>query len=131
MSDYLADDGTGICRSCRNVIASRALAARIGVREHAARGLCRLCYRHGDNPKPVFERDQPAWMSQAVCRGRDPEIWFPLPADTETHEAARRICGTCPVAGICLADAIATKDPNGIRGGYTGDERRALVGAVA
>jgi WhiB family redox-sensing transcriptional regulator len=131
VSDYLAADGTGICRSCRTVIASRALAARIGVREHTARGLCRLCYRHGADPAPVFERDEPAWMAEAVCRGRDPEIWFPLPADAETHEAARRICATCPVMIACLNDALAYGEKAGIRGGLTADERRILTGAVA
>ena len=67
-----------------------------------------------------------AWRRRAACarRGVDPELFFPEKGGRV--EPAKRICARCPVRDDCLADAIATRDEFGIRGGTTPGERRRL-----
>jgi WhiB family transcriptional regulator, redox-sensing transcriptional regulator len=72
------------------------------------------------------------WFDAAACKGRDGSIFFP-PTVTEKKEdrllreaAAKAICQACPVKDRCLTDAMTKRDFNGIWGGLTEDERRAL-----
>lgn len=72
------------------------------------------------------------WMTDALCRSVDPEIFFPI-SEHPTCDAvrlARSICSTCPVREPCLGWAL-TNQPYGIAGGYTTDERTALRKAAA
>ena len=51
-------------------------------------------------------------------------------------DAARRVCGQCPVTHECLEFALGTNQESGVWGGLSEDERRALkrrarVGASA
>lgn len=70
------------------------------------------------------------WMSQGACQGEDPEIFFPIattgPA-LDQISAAKAICRRCAVRQPCLSYAAATMQ-DGIWGGTTRDERRALRG---
>jgi WhiB family redox-sensing transcriptional regulator len=50
----------------------------------------------------------------------------PERGDTFSGQVALTICRTCPVRVECLAEAVALGDVEGIRGGLTADERRAL-----
>jgi WhiB family transcriptional regulator, redox-sensing transcriptional regulator len=63
------------------------------------------------------------WSQHAICRGEDPDIFFPAYGDPGTR--ARRICANCPVQIDCLQYAI-TADEWGIWGGLDGEQRRAL-----
>ena len=71
-----------------------------------------------------------AWRENARCAGHDePEFFYPNPTvrDDRTTPAAREAkayCEPCLVRAECLADALATEDWHGIRGGLTGEERR-------
>jgi WhiB family redox-sensing transcriptional regulator len=72
------------------------------------------------------------WNDAAACKGRDTSVFFP-PNVTEKKEdrllreaAAKAMCQGCPVKDVCLADAMTKRDFNGIWGGLTEDERRAL-----
>ncbi|MHB2023919.1 MAG: WhiB family transcriptional regulator [Mycobacteriales bacterium] len=54
------------------------------------------------------DRELPCW---AV----DPELFF---ADSpEEVEAAKAVCGCCPVQAACLASALARAEPWGVWGG--------------
>ncbi|GAB3166973.1 hypothetical protein GCM10027059_26790 [Myceligenerans halotolerans] len=60
------------------------------------------------------------WREDARCLDEDPELFFFV--DEERGEPKRRhiaearaVCRECPVAMQCLADALATKERNGIR----------------
>lgn len=64
------------------------------------------------------------WMTRAVCRQVDPEIFFGEAGRWEAD--AKRICGRCPVRDQCLQDAQARNEEWGIWGGLTPAERRAL-----
>lgn len=62
------------------------------------------------------------WANRAACRGL-PTGWF-FPDRGEPVADAQAVCATCPVAGDCLAWAVAVPEKMGIWGGTTGRTRR-------
>jgi len=70
------------------------------------------------------------WRTQAACRGRDPELFFPVHRKRGSAgyraAAAKRICAGCPVSGECLGWAIRHGEDWGIWGGLNELERRQL-----
>ena len=87
---------------------------------------------------PATVRDQlrtqieRGWGGEAVCASEwvDPDWWF-ASADDPDQEAARGICGACPVRRSCLAHALVTSEPDGIWGGFDDSERAWLRLALA
>jgi WhiB family transcriptional regulator, redox-sensing transcriptional regulator len=74
------------------------------------------------------------WRDQAACRRADPELFFPVSeADPAAHQIwqAKQICDACPVEGPCLAWALRNSVTDGIWGGSTQSERRALLGHLS
>jgi len=75
--------------------------------------------------------DSSQWRERAACRRSDPELFFPV---TETGPSqlqigqAKQICQACPVQRTCLAWALRNSVTDGIWGGSTQIERRALLG---
>ena len=65
------------------------------------------------------------WMQRGLCREIPPAVFFP--SDGVGVEAARRICANCPVKEPCLEYALATREKEGVWGGFTARERRRLV----
>jgi WhiB family redox-sensing transcriptional regulator len=69
------------------------------------------------------------WRQHAVCRGEDPELFFPIghtgPALRQTEEA-KAVCRRCPVMSDCLAWALESGQDAGVWGGLGEHERRAL-----
>ena len=66
-----------------------------------------------------------AWIESAACASTDPALYY---ADNATDtRAAVRVCGGCPVAVECRANAIATGDNWGVQGGLTESQRWRLV----
>ena len=69
-----------------------------------------------------------SWMSSGACLQADPELFFPIAAvagpGARQAEAAKAVCGRCPVRKNCLSFALEAM-PEGIWGGTTPDERRA------
>jgi WhiB family redox-sensing transcriptional regulator len=73
------------------------------------------------------------WLRRAACVGEDPELFFPVGTSGPAQEeiaAAKRICARCPVAGPCLAWALATGQTSGVWGGTGEEERAALLRVV-
>jgi WhiB family redox-sensing transcriptional regulator len=70
-----------------------------------------------------------SWQYEAACRGRDPELFFPVgsigPA-LQQLQKAKQVCGRCPVQSICLEWAIRAGIDHGVWGGMSEDERRSL-----
>jgi WhiB family transcriptional regulator, redox-sensing transcriptional regulator len=66
----------------------------------------------------------------AACQRVDPELFFPVsaigPARAQVAQA-KAICAGCGVRKICLDYALATRQPHGVWGGMTEDERRVAV----
>lgn len=74
-------------------------------------------------PSGVAPEYQP-WMDEAVCAQVDPELFFP--EKNGNAAPARRLCGTCPVAGECLEFALTNGERFGVWGGLSERERRKL-----
>jgi len=73
--------------------------------------------------------DTAAWRSRASCRDSNPELFFPIGSTgnaLEHIEAAKGVCGACPVQPECLEFALATNQEAGVWGGATEEERRKL-----
>ncbi len=74
------------------------------------------------------------WRHHALCRNEDPELFFPIgtagPAAVQV-EQAKVVCQRCPVVSDCLTWAIETGQDNGVWGGTSEDERRALARRTA
>jgi WhiB family redox-sensing transcriptional regulator len=65
------------------------------------------------------------WRDRAACRGIDPEVFHP--ATDEEAEAAKDICGQCPVQRPCLEHALSVREKEGVWGGCTERERRRII----
>lgn len=83
---------------------------------------------------PVFDWNDEGWREDAACRQTDPELFFPSGHSgiaLDHIEAAKAVCGACPVRRPCLRFAIETNQEAGIWGGLDEDERRRLRSARA
>ena len=69
------------------------------------------------------------WRDGAACLDEDPELFFPVgntgPALLQI-ENARAVCHRCEVARTCLNWAVESSQQDGVWGGQSYDERRAL-----
>ena len=71
------------------------------------------------------------WQLSGACRGEDPRLFFhPEGERGEVREArqkaAKAICAGCPVLAECRSHALAVREPYGIWGGLSEDERAAI-----
>jgi WhiB family redox-sensing transcriptional regulator len=69
------------------------------------------------------------WRDNAACRDADPELFFPTgTAGPALHQIgeAKRICQACSAQIQCLAWALGNGITDGVWGGITEDERRAM-----
>jgi WhiB family redox-sensing transcriptional regulator len=71
------------------------------------------------------------WQMQAACRGEDPRLFFhPEGERGEAREvrqqAAKAVCASCPVIAECRSHALAVREPYGVWGGLSEDERDAI-----
>ncbi len=77
----------------------------------------------------VFDWDREGWRELAACRQADARLFFPVGttgASIDTLQAAKAVCGRCPVRDACLQFALETKQEDGVWGGTDEDERRRL-----
>lgn len=74
------------------------------------------------------------WSQRALCKqlvdvGRaHPEDWQPASTGNRMTDSriARRLCNGCSVWRDCLEDALANGEDEGVWGGFTPRERRAV-----
>jgi WhiB family redox-sensing transcriptional regulator len=69
------------------------------------------------------------WRDDAACRDADPELFFPIGTTGSALRQigeAKRICRVCPAQTQCLAWALENGVTDGVWGGTTQDERRAI-----
>lgn len=70
------------------------------------------------------------WRHQAACRQEDSELFFPIgntgPALLQIEEA-KAVCGSCPVLQQCAQWALETREPHGVWGGMSEDDRRRIL----
>jgi WhiB family redox-sensing transcriptional regulator len=69
------------------------------------------------------------WRDRAACLGVDPELFSPIgntgPALLQIEEA-KAVCRRCKVVEPCLSWAIEARQEDGVWGGLSADERRAV-----
>lgn len=65
------------------------------------------------------------WKAGGACRWVDPDLFFPV-SDAEAGPA-KAVCARCAVRARCLEYALDVREFEGVWGGTTGAERRALA----
>ena len=85
---------------------------------------------------PGPQLDYWEWQLEAACRGMDITTFFhPTderhPAREHRIAAAKSICRTCPVIMECRAHALAVREPYGIWGGLSEEERANILGVYS
>ncbi len=68
------------------------------------------------------------WQLRGSCRGADPSLFFHPEGERGSSRlnrdaAAKAICAQCPVVAQCAAHALKVREPYGVWGGMTEDER--------
>jgi WhiB family redox-sensing transcriptional regulator len=71
------------------------------------------------------------WQLVGSCRDADPTLFFHPegergPARRNRDAAAKGICASCPVVEQCREHALAVREPYGVWGGMTEDDREAI-----
>jgi len=69
------------------------------------------------------------WREDAACGDADPDLFFPIGATGNALrriDEAKRICRLCPAQIQCLAWALENGVTDGVWGGTTEDEQRAI-----
>ena len=71
------------------------------------------------------------WQFEGACRDADPTTFFHPegergPSREARDRAAKAVCATCPVIAACAAHALAVREPYGVWGGMTEEEREAI-----
>jgi len=97
---------------------------RLGRRRHAARA---------PNPDVGFarieRRSREVDWQIAACRDVDPETFFPIGEGAFANRqaaVAKAVCARCHISARCLDWALTAGIREGIWGGHTEQERRAL-----
>lgn len=73
------------------------------------------------------------WQLQGSCRRENPDVFFHPegergPARRSRDDAAKAVCLACPVLDPCREHALRVREPYGVWGGLTEDEREARYG---
>ena len=84
-------------------------------------------------PGPVL--DVWEWQFDGACRESEPSIFFHPDGERGSArrrraEAAKAVCATCPVISACREHALRAREPYGVWGGLSEEDRQRL-GAVA
>lgn len=71
------------------------------------------------------------WQLQAKCRGMDSEVFFHSEGERGASKkiranAAKAICAECPVIRQCAEHALRVREPYGVWGGMSEEEREAI-----
>ncbi|MEV0032750.1 WhiB family transcriptional regulator [Nocardia sp. NPDC050793] len=69
------------------------------------------------------------WQERGACRNSDPNLFFHPDGERGLARVtrvfnAKQVCQTCEVMDTCRAYSLAAKEPFGIWGGMSEDERQ-------
>lgn len=72
------------------------------------------------------------WQRLGLCRGRDSSQFFHPDGERgasrgRREASAKSVCRVCPVRAQCAAQALASREPYGVWGGFTEAERLRLL----
>lgn len=76
------------------------------------------------------------WQEHAECQNLGTDRFFHPAGErgeerSVRDEAAKEVCAQCPVRTECLRHALRVREPYGVWGGLTEEERRELTTRVA
>lgn len=77
----------------------------------------------------ALQRAVVEWGARLECE-REPEAWYAAKGSA-AELAAVEACSWCPVRGLCAAYALAAGERDGVWGGLTPADRRALSAGAA
>lgn len=71
------------------------------------------------------------WQFEGSCRTSNPDVFFHPEGERgaarrRRDEAAKAICRSCPVLTQCREHALTVREPYGVWGALTEDEREAI-----
>jgi len=71
------------------------------------------------------------WQLQGACRGEDPNAFFHPEGERgaareNRAELAKSICRRCPVLDECATHALAAREPYGVWGGMSEEDRESI-----
>ena len=77
-----------------------------------------------------------SWQLQANCRSSDPNLFFHPEGErgrarARRQEMAKQVCAGCPVATECREHSLVFREPFGIWGGLSEDERGRYLPSAA
>ncbi len=80
-------------------------------------------------PGPLAHRW--TWQIEGSCRELDTDAFFHPEGERGTARrdralAAKEVCGSCPVIIQCRRHALGVREPYGVWGGLTEEEREAV-----
>ncbi|HEY2297274.1 MAG TPA: WhiB family transcriptional regulator [Jatrophihabitans sp.] len=72
------------------------------------------------------------WQLHAACRGLDTSNFYHPenergPSRARRERQAKAICATCPVIANCRQWALAAREPYGVWGGLSAEERELVL----
>ena len=72
------------------------------------------------------------WRQHGACRHVDPDVFFHPEGERDRRKEARdrdavAVCATCPVIAECRRHALAVREPYGVWGGLTIEDRERLA----
>jgi WhiB family redox-sensing transcriptional regulator len=81
---------------------------------------------------PAPRADDWEWQTRGACRGLDSSRFFHPdnergPSRARREQAAKQICAKCPVTEACLDWALMTREPYGVWGGKSTEERARII----
>ena len=71
------------------------------------------------------------WQLEGACRQEDPAVFFHPegergPARRKRDEAAVQVCASCPVLQECRNHGLTVREPYGVWGGLTEEDREEI-----
>ena len=71
------------------------------------------------------------WQELGLCRGADPLLFFHTQNErgssrSRRDQLAKRVCASCPVRLECADYAIRAREPNGVWGGLSEEDREGI-----
>ena len=81
-------------------------------------------------PAPLIEQWE--WQYEGACRTLDTEMFFHPdgergPSRRNRAAEAKRVCAGCPVVNECRSHSLRAREPYGVWGGLTEEERRRVL----
>ena len=81
---------------------------------------------------PVPREGDWDWQAHAACRGCDTAMFYHPenergPSRVKREMQAKAVCASCTVVESCLRWALSAREPYGVWGGLSPEEREALL----